>query len=94
MQLQSGIRTDFRQLQLSEKTKEFNDYTYSLGGTYNLSRYVFRANLAKGFRAPNLIQINESIGARQIYGVDALLCLQQINNNGTIEQNPRIKTHF
>jgi outer membrane receptor protein involved in Fe transport len=46
---------------------------------------MFRGSWSKGFRAPNLIQINESIGARQIYGVDALLCLQQINNNGTID---------
>lgn len=46
---------------------------------------MFRGSWSKGFRAPNLIQINESIVSRQIYGVDALLCLQQINTNGKID---------
>ena len=34
---------------------------------------MFRGSWSKGFRAPNLVQINESIVSRQIYGVDALL---------------------
>ena len=46
---------------------------------------MFRGSWSKGFRAPNLVQINESIVSRQIYGVDALLCLQQINNNGQVD---------
>ena len=46
-----------------------------------IDEFMFRGSWSKGFRAPNLIQINESIVSRQIYGVDAILCLQQIKND-------------
>ena len=58
IQLQSGLRTNFRQLQFLGKTKEFNDYTFSFGGTYHLNRHVFRSNISKGFRSPNLYELS------------------------------------
>lgn len=58
LQLQSGLRADFRQLQFLGKTKEFKDYTLSFGGTYHLNKYVFRSNIAQGFRAPNLYELS------------------------------------
>lgn len=58
-QLQTGGRVDYRNIYFSGKNLEFLDYTYSLGSTYNLSeRYVLRANIAKGFRAPNLYELS------------------------------------
>lgn len=57
-QAQVGGRIDYRRLNFSSITKEFKDYTYSVGGTYQSSeRYVFRTNIAKGFRSPNLFEL-------------------------------------
>jgi iron complex outermembrane recepter protein len=58
-QFQTGARTDLRQVSFSEKKRNFLDYTYSVGGTYNVfDNYVFRLNIAKGFRAPNLYELS------------------------------------
>ncbi|MBC8266885.1 MAG: TonB-dependent receptor [Flavobacteriales bacterium] len=59
LQLQTGVRADFRKITFLDKEMSFLDYTYSLGSTYNLSeRYVFRANVAKGYRPPNLYELS------------------------------------
>ncbi len=58
-QIQTGLRADLRTINFLNKSVDFLDYTYSLGGTYNLSeRYVFRANIAKGYRPPNLYELS------------------------------------
>jgi len=58
-QLQTGGRIDYRNIYFTGSNLDFLDYTYSLGSTYNFSeRYVLRANIAKGFRAPNLYELS------------------------------------
>jgi outer membrane receptor protein involved in Fe transport len=77
-------------LQLAARYEDFSDIgsksvpKISFGWQVDDSFY-FRGSWSKGFRAPNLVQVNETIVSRQIFGVDALLCLQQINNNGEID---------
>ena len=77
-------------MQIAGRYEEFSDTNnkavpkIGLGWQVN-DELLVRGSWSKGFRVPNLIQINESIVSRQIYGVDALLCLQQINNNGEID---------
>jgi iron complex outermembrane recepter protein len=58
-QLQTGIRTDFRTINFLDKIISFHDYTFSLGSTFNLlDRCIFRANIAKGYRPPNLYELS------------------------------------
>ena len=77
-------------LQLAARYEDFSDIgsksvpKISFGWQVDDSIY-FRGSWSKGFRVPNLVQVNETIVSRQIFGVDALLCLQQINNNGEID---------
>ena len=77
-------------LQLAARYEDFSDIgsksvpKISFGWQVADSFY-FRGSWSKGVRAPNLVQVNETIVSRQIFGVDALLCLQQINNNGEID---------
>ncbi len=57
-QVQAGARMDYREVSLPI-IKQFKDYSYSFGSTFQPSeKYVFRANLAKGFRAPNLYELS------------------------------------
>lgn len=77
-------------LQLAARHEDFSDIgsksvpKIGFGWQIDDSFYI-RGSWSKGFRVPNLVQINETIVSRQIFGVDALLCLQQINNNGEID---------
>jgi iron complex outermembrane receptor protein len=58
-QLQMGGRVDYRTIYFTANNIDFLDYTYSIGSTYNLlEKYVLRANIAKGFRAPNLYELS------------------------------------
>ncbi|MBT5859128.1 MAG: TonB-dependent receptor [Flavobacteriales bacterium] len=58
-QIQTGGRIDYRNVIFNENDLDFLDFSYSLGGTYNFSnKYILRANIAKGFRAPNLYELS------------------------------------
>ncbi len=63
IQLQSGIRTDYRLIDTRETisvdedipsfTKSYNSINFSGGAVYKLEKTTYRANISSGFRAPN-----------------------------------------
>lgn len=57
LQLQSGIRGDMRYLDFNEKQKTYKDYSFSFGGSYNFGSLLFRSNISKGFRSPDLYEL-------------------------------------
>ncbi len=69
LRLQAGVRYDFGQI-VSESIAASDESSYrpciskhhgslngSIGGTYTLNRFVFRANFATAYRSPNLAEL-------------------------------------
>ncbi|MFC2109756.1 TonB-dependent receptor domain-containing protein [Bacteroidota bacterium] len=63
IQLQSGIRRDYRKIETSEHpnfvslNKQFQNTNYSFGLVYPLKKVVLKANFSAGFRAPNTSEL-------------------------------------
>jgi iron complex outermembrane receptor protein len=67
LQLQGGIRTDYRQINTKEMITDegnfpaiknsYNGFTFSSGTVYKLQKTKFRANISSGFRAPNTTEL-------------------------------------
>lgn len=77
-------------LQIAGRFEDFSDVgsksvpKIAIGWEVNKNLFI-RGSLSKGFRVPNLVQINESIVSRQLSRDDAYLCLQQIRAQGAID---------
>lgn len=77
-------------LQIAGRYEDFSDIgsksvpKIAIGWEVTKDLFI-RGSLSKGFRVPNLIQINESIVSRQLSRDDAYLCLQQIRSQGQID---------
>lgn len=67
LQLQSGIRVDYRQIDTKEMVTDegnfralkntYTGFTFSSGAVYQMNKTKFRANISSGFRAPNTSEL-------------------------------------
>ena len=77
-------------IQIAGRIEDFSDVgsksvpKIAIGWEVDKNLFI-RGSLSKGFRVPNLVQINESIVSRQLSRDDAYLCLQQIRAQGAID---------
>ncbi|NPA44360.1 MAG: TonB-dependent receptor [Chlorobi bacterium] len=91
----AGLRYDYRKITTDEELnklavdRDFNDFSYSAGATYNFTKqFLLRANFASAHRTPNIAELTENGIHGDIYEVGNSNLKTQIN------YEPDVSLHF
>lgn len=92
---QFGIRYDLRKIQIPEQetikkeiNKTYQNFSYSLGSTFNLSKHILlRTNIASGYRTPSIAELSQDGSHGSRYEIGNINLLPQRNYEGDLSMH-------